>query len=257
MAKIKELLKDEFNQIVVEQEFYESILLKDYYITILLYLMKDINGLIFKGGTALQKTLLDYSRLSEDIDFTLEKDLSKIKKEIIKNIDNSEIFGKITKDKDVTMFTRLIVPYNTQLGFGNILIDLNERAELIKKPRKLEIKHFYPNIPKFDFLCLSPEEIIGEKIAIAISRNKPRDHFDTYQIIKHNLPINMNLVKAKCLKSGSDPSIIKMFNKAKKLHNKWNKDMIALIKEDITFQEVMQTLAKHFDLNNVKDKNKN
>ncbi len=45
-----------------------------------------------------------------------------------------------------------------------------------------------------------------------------------------------------------------MFNNAKKLHNKWNDDMTSLIREKITFQEVMQTLAKHFKLKEEKEK---
>jgi predicted nucleotidyltransferase component of viral defense system len=254
MVEIKELSKDEFNQIVVEQEFNRDLLLKDYYITMMLYFLKDINGLVFKGGTALQKTFLEYSRLSEDIDFTLKKDINIVKKEIIKILDKSKIFGKISKDKDVMMFTRLIVPYNTNLGKGEIFIDLNEKSKLLTKPENFDMKHFYSNIPKFDFLCLSQKEMVGEKVAAAIGRNKPRDHYDIYQIIKHKIPIDMKIVKEKCMKSGSDPSILKMFNKAKKLYKKWGSDIFPLIKEDIKFQEVMQTLAKYFNLKQEKDK---
>jgi isocitrate/isopropylmalate dehydrogenase len=41
LSTIKELLEDEFNQIVVEQEFNREILIKDYYITIMLFLMNN------------------------------------------------------------------------------------------------------------------------------------------------------------------------------------------------------------------------
>ncbi len=37
---------------------------KDYYVTLLLYLLRNVEGLHFKGGSALQKIFLDYSRLS-------------------------------------------------------------------------------------------------------------------------------------------------------------------------------------------------
>ena len=49
-------------------------------------------------------------------------------------------------------------------------------------------------------------------------------------------------------------SIIKMFNKAQILKNKWAEDMDSLISEPITFQEVMKFLAKHFNLKEEKDK---
>ena len=44
-----------------------------------------------------------------------------------------------------------------------------------------------------------------------------------------------------------------MFNKAKKLKNRWDQDMIALLSEQITFQEVITTLAKHFNLKEEKE----
>ena len=52
---------------------------KDYYLTLILYLIKDVNGIYFKGGTALNKIFLNHARLSEDIDFTLTINEKKIK----------------------------------------------------------------------------------------------------------------------------------------------------------------------------------
>ncbi len=118
---------------------------------------------------------------------------------------------------------------------------------------KLNLNHFYPNLPKYSFRCLNKKEMIAEKVAAAIGRNKPRDHYDIYQIIKHKLSIDMNLVMRKCKQSNQDPSIIKMFNKAKKLHKKWDQDMIPLLKDEISFREVMQTLAKYFNLKQEKE----
>ena len=149
MAEIKELTNDEFNIIAAEHGFAPEMLVKDYYITILLYLLRNTEGVYFKGGTALQKTILDYTRLSEDIDFTLERELKSVKSEIINAVNSSEIFGKIMQEKDVEGFTRLIVPYETNLGKSAVFIDLNERSKLLMKSENKEIKHFYPNIPKF------------------------------------------------------------------------------------------------------------
>ncbi|MBU1030472.1 MAG: nucleotidyl transferase AbiEii/AbiGii toxin family protein [Nanoarchaeota archaeon] len=254
MVVKKELSINELKLVLAEKKFQEDLLVKDYYLTDILYLIKDLKGVYFKGGTALQKTILEYSRLSEDIDFTIDRDLESVKKEIIAIIDESKLFGKITKDKDVDGFVRLVVPYKSILGDDQIFIDLNERGKLLTKPELLEMSHFYPNIPKFRFPCLSKKEMIAEKVVAAIGRNKPRDHYDIYQIIKHKQFIDMDLVKKKCEFTANDPSILKMFNKAKKLHNKWNSDMIPLLVEEVSFQEVMQTLAKHFNLKTEKEK---
>ncbi len=140
------------------------------------------------------------------------------------------------------------------LGKGIVLIDLNERAKLLTEPKKYQLKHFYPNIPQFDFTCLSQKEMIAEKVSAAIGRNKPRDHYDIYQIIKRKLPINMELVRKKCILSGTDPSILKMFHNANTIYNRWNQDLAPLLAEDISFQEVMQYLSKHFNLKEEKEK---
>jgi len=206
----------------------------------------------------LQKIFLNYSRLSEDIDFTLTRNLKETRQEIIKKLNESKLFGKIKPDKDVKGFVRLVIPYT---GFskekGSISIDLNERAKLLRKTENSKIKHLYENIPKFSFNTLSKEEMIAEKVAAAIARNKPRDHFDIYRIIKQKLPINLKLVKEKCKQSNIEFNITRMFSKAKKLNKRWNEDMIPLLSEEISFQEVIQTLAKHFNLKQEKEKLKN
>jgi predicted nucleotidyltransferase component of viral defense system len=249
----KQLTEDELNLIVVEKKFQRELIVKDYYITILLYLMKDIEGLYFKGGTALQLTLLEHARISEDIDFTLTRDLKDVRKDIEKIINYSKMFGKITQDKDVDGFIRLIVPYKSVLGDGQIFIDLNQRGKLFLEPELLEMKHFYPNIPTFKFPCLNRTEMIAEKVAASIGRNKPRDHYDIYQLIKHKVKFDMNLVEKKCKQSGDECSILKMFNRAKKLHKRWNEDMIPLLVEEVSFEEVMKTISKHFKLKEEKD----
>lgn len=258
MDKIKRISHEQLKEIVADKRFDFDLMLKDYYVTIILYLLKDIEGLYFKGGTALQKILLDHSRLSEDIDFTVTGNIINIKEEITDILNKSGLFGKITKDKDVEGFIRLIVHYK---GFNNkdetVFIDLNKRAKLLLKPEKHEIKHFYKgNIPPFSVFTLAKEEIIAEKMAAAIRRNKPRDHFDLYKIIKANIPINLKLVRKKCKDSGIEFDIIKIFNNAKKLKNRWDEDMLPLISEDISFKEVMTTLSKHFRLKEEKERRK-
>lgn len=254
MDEIKEIRKKDFEEIIAQKGFEEQLTVKDYYITILLYLLKDIKGIYFKGGTAINKTILDQSRISEDIDFTLDQPLDEVKREIIRLINDSKIFGVIRTDKNVDKFVRLIVPYDAPLGKGEIFIDLNERGKLVTKPEILKITHFYPNIPKFSMPCLSKEEMIAEKIAATIGRNKPRDHYDLYQILKRDIPINLKLVEKKCKQSGDEFSIIRMFNNAQKLHKRWKEDLEPLLIEEVTFKEVMKTLTKHFQLKYEKEK---
>ena len=71
MAKIKTTSYDKIKLIAAEHSFDIDLTLKDYYVTSVLYLLKNVQGIYFKGGTALQKIFLNYSRLSEDADYTV------------------------------------------------------------------------------------------------------------------------------------------------------------------------------------------
>ncbi len=259
MVEIKKISEDRIIEVMSIYKFNKLLLVKDYYVTIILFLIKDIEGIYFKGGTALQKIFLDYSRLSEDVDYTVTGDIIKIKKQIKEILVKSGFFDKVTKDKDVSGFVRLIAHYkNFKEKDDFVFIDLNKKAKLFTKPEIHKINHFYDEeIPQFSVSTLSKEEMFAEKMAATIGRNKPRDHFDIYQIIKKGYKINQDIVKEKCRLAGNDPSITKMFNKAKKLYKRWNEDMLPLISEEITFNEVIKPLAEHFNLKEEKEKLKN
>ncbi len=52
--------------------FYAPLVEKDYYLTLLLSRIHELStGLIFKGGTCLNKIYYSYYRLSEDLDFSM------------------------------------------------------------------------------------------------------------------------------------------------------------------------------------------
>lgn len=254
MAEIKTIHALEFGEIKVRYPFREDLLLKDYYLTRILYALRDVKGIYFKGGTALNKIFLNHSRLSEDLDFTLTRNEKEVKEEIISILEKCDFFKGIRKGRDFDNFTRIIVECETELGKSDILIDLNQRAKLFLPSESNEIKHFYyPFVPKFSIKTIAKEEMVAEKLRATIARNKPRDHFDVYQIIKEGIPINLELVKRKCKDSNDEFSVIKMFNKAKTLKNRWDKDMNPLIKEPIHFHEVIKFLAKHFKLKEEKE----
>jgi len=142
-----------------EKGFNIQFIEKDYLITQLLFLIKDVPNIYFKGGTALNKLFLNQARLSEDVDFTLTGNLEKVEQEI-KNKLKGTFFDKITYDKKVDQFTRLIIHYKLFHDNGTIFIDLNERAKLLEKPETHEIKHFYSNvIPSFSLNTLSKNEL--------------------------------------------------------------------------------------------------
>lgn len=257
MVQEEKVNKQYIAELTGKTNFSQTLLTKDYTITRMLYALKDVKNIYFKGGTALQKIFLNHSRLSEDIDFTVTSDVKEKEKEIKQLLKDQKFIKEITKDKSVDKFIRMVISYDDFFGEPEtIFIDLNERGKLLTKPEVNAITHFYPDIPSFSFPTLSKEEMIAEKVAAAIGRNKPRDHYDIYLILKRQLPINMKLVEEKCKQSGDEFSIISMFNKANKLKNRWDQDMIPLLPKPESFANVMQTLAKHFKLKYEKEKMK-
>ena len=255
MVEIKRIPAIEFEVILGKTNFLREKLIKDYYLTLILYLIKDIKGIYFKGGTALNKIFLNHARLSEDLDFSLTRNEKEVKNEISKILIDSGFIKEIIEGKNVDGFLRMILKCQSELGESEIFIDLNQRGKLSLKPEEHEINHFYhPFIPVFRIKTLARDELIAEKVAATIGRNKPRDHFDVYKIIHANIPIKIELIKKKCHKSGYDFSIIKMFNKAQTLKNRWDKDMVSLILEPISFYEIIKSLAKHFNLKEEKEK---
>jgi len=244
---VEHLMLDELRIIASEKGFNLSMLEKDYLITYLLYLIRDVKGIFFKGGTALNKIFLDYERLSEDIDFTLTGKLKDVEKEV-KNKLKGTIFGKISHGKRTDLFVRLIIHYKLFHEKGTIFIDLNEKANLELKSQKFEIPNFYSeHIPKFEVNCLHKYEMIAEKVMAACDRHKPRDYFDLYWIIKKKLPVSISLIKKKFKnnKKTFTPDLI--FKKTDKVFSKWNDDLSALTKSKLSFYDTMKTLKDFFE----------
>src|SRR3989344_1568989 len=255
MDEIKTITEAEFNYIVARTKFGREKFVKDYYLTLILYLIRNVECIYFKGGTALNKIFLNHARLSEDLDFSLTRNQKDVKKDILEILSSLKFVKDITDGKDVEGFLRMIIKCKSQLGESEIFIDLNQRAKLSLPSETHKINHFYASfIPEFSIKTVAKEEIIAEKIAATIGRNKPRDHYDVYMILKKGIPINMDLAKKKCQESGDEFSIIKMFNKAQTLKNRWDKDMLSLISESISFQEVIKFLSNHFKLKEEKAK---
>jgi len=242
-----------------ELGFKEIFLEKDYYLTVLLFLIKDIKGLYFKGGTAINKILLDHPRLSEDIDFTCIRDVKELGKEIIEAISKEKMFKKIEKGKDVQGFVRYLIYYN---GFFEkesfIYIDLNQRGKILLEPEKKKFIHFYKEIiPEFQISILNEKELIAEKICAAITRNAPRDYYDLYNLIKSKHDIDLKVVRQKFKIDKKEFKTEMIFKAATKIYNKWETDLWPLTKTKPSYKEVINVLAKYFKYNQIKNSKKN
>ncbi len=237
---------DELKIIAGEKGFDIVLLEKDYLLTQLLYLIRDVKNIYFKGGTALNKIFLAHQRLSEDIDFTITSNINEVEQEIRETLKGT-MFDKVTHDKKVDQFVRLVVHYKLFHEEGTIFIDLNHRAILLLKPKKLAMPHFYrEHIPTFEINSLHKNEMIAEKVMAVCQRYKPRDYLGLYYIIKKGIPISMSLVRKKFKQNRQSFSKKMIFKNSNRIFNEWNGDISKFTKEKPSFEEVMQTLKAFF-----------
>src|SRR3989344_3869360 len=158
----------------IEKNYFQDLILS--------YLYKKTNKLIFKGGTALYK-LYNLSRFSEDLDFS-----------VIEPIDVEKLIKETINDKELFKIKSIKTSYNTVLvklsckGLitkQNFLkIDINLKNSVLKG---FDIKSYisdYADINPFFLRSLKPEEIISEKIHALLSREKPRDLYDLFFLLR-------------------------------------------------------------------------
>ncbi|MGQ4914457.1 MAG: nucleotidyl transferase AbiEii/AbiGii toxin family protein [Candidatus Asgardarchaeia archaeon] len=147
---------------------------------------KITRGLIFKGGTCLWK-IFRGKRFSEDLDFESEKVINPIGQltALIRDFgfDVMTIKEKITER---SLYSRLEVSSKI-LGRVPVAIEITFGRK--RKWQEIEYISPYPIIPRFDILVLSKEIIALDKLDAIINRNKARDVYDLFMLLKEGVTV--------------------------------------------------------------------
>lgn len=166
---------------------------KDYFQDLLLFhICKKTNLLVFKGGTCLYK-LYALPRFSEDLDFTLagKTDAEAIIREIA-----GSLGAKITDVKK--MNNSLII----KLAFEGILTARNTvriDISLTNAVFGYDVKNYvspYIDINPFSLRTLGLKEILAEKIHAILAREKARDLYDLFFLLRF-VDADMELINKK------------------------------------------------------------
>jgi len=173
---------------------------------------------VLKGGTALNLFILDFPRVSIDLDldyirFRSKTDMFKDRKSItseIQKIFNSEY--EIEISKNVHALVQFAFHYNTASRSKDMLkLEINylRRLPLLTA----QIRGFKQLDWDLNFLCLHIQELIASKTIAFLSRYTPRDLFDVYQMAISPLSINDKLFRSILLFYGivTDISIFELF----------------------------------------------
>ena len=159
------------------------------------------DAFVLKGGTALNLFILDFPRISFDVDLNYIRSISKTemlkdRKSItleIQRIFHSEYEIEITKE--VHALTQFSFHYQTMSGSSDMLkLEINYLVRVpILAPQIRSFKHFDWNV---EYLCVDSQELLASKIVALLSRYTPRDLFDVYQMIISPLNIDSKLFRS-------------------------------------------------------------
>ena len=223
----------------------------DYLITIILFLLSKYDNLVFKGGTALSKAY-NLDRFSNDLDFNIinQFNLNDNPLSLADEIKQFGINAEIKQIKGVGNSLRSIIRIEGPLYQGainskcSVILDFSFRERLMLPAQLKKINHQINEIPIFDINVMDIREIFAEKIRAVLTRNKARDLYDLYYLIKQNITINLEIINEK-LEYYHKSFSFKEFKEAVNIKEKiWNNELKLLLKNVPDFDIVKKELLE-------------
>jgi len=221
---------------------------KDYFQNILLFIIYKNFGseIIFKGGTALSKCY-GLNRFSEDLDFTCKNEFDfKIIQEGLKRFNLDFEIEKEEFERSKSYILKIKGPLfnGTKNSRCKLILDFSFREEVLTQPKIKNLGRFLEEIPSFDVLVMSQEEILAEKIRAILTRNKARDVYDLYFLIESKTELNTELVNNKLnyYKTRFDKEDFIRSVKNKK--DIWKSELSGLIENVPDFNFVLKDILK-------------
>lgn len=211
-----------------ESEVDISILERDYVISWVLKGIYDSpvlrDGLVFKGGTALRKVYVSNYRFSEDLDFTTIKPLDSLSESLIsENLKTtcSEVYRQSGIELVLADFKQTRDEFGEEAFLGKIQyvgprghragnpprvkLDITFYEKVILPPNKLPLIHSYSDSDdcRTTVAAYKLEEIAAEKLRSILQRQRSRDIYDLWSLLKFHagkldLPVVKGVFKKKC-----------------------------------------------------------
>lgn len=205
---------------------------------------------VFKGGTALQKAY-GLNRFSIDLDFTcddwniLDNLIKKLNDEITRFGYQSE-FRKVEELTGITYVFKIKGPLydGTEKSISSLYIELSLREKVLLDAEALEIVPVYPDIQPYILAVMNMKEIMAEKVRAILSRNKPRDVFDLWFLIKKGITLDENIINQKlayCKMKFDREKFIESLTEKKA---RWMQEMGTLLSEVPDFDKIVAEISK-------------
>lgn len=265
--------RSELQRLAHRLKMNELVLEKDYILTWILLGIANSDMyplLAFKGGTALKKTYFPDYRYSEDIDFTVTKEMSE--ESLLSGL--QQVLDTLSKDtgfqfavspekierhhNSLTAYVSFVGPLQAKLGSRSIKVDFTLSEKLIFPVEPHAIQCDYSDAAPRKIFTYSLEEIMVEKLCAIIGRTEPRDVYDIDFLFDQNLDFLAipNALIEKAGFKGIDPNQLMQSLEKKKpiLERMWKSRLGHQVKDLPHLDEVLRSLhrnlKKHIDLGN-------
>lgn len=210
---------------------------RDYLLEHMLYSTSGFRRfLVFKGGSALYK-FYNLNRFSEDLDFDIvgrRFDPSALVKHVLRNLERVGIARATSEEEEHRneiniRFTVTGPLYDgSRASLSRIALNFSKRERPTSASEML-LAASYPEIPSFELFVLGAGEIAAEKIRAIMTREKPRDVYDLWFLIKRGAEVDRSLVNRKLKIYGLEFHPKTFREKLRQKHKMWDRDLKDLI----------------------------
>jgi predicted nucleotidyltransferase component of viral defense system len=214
--------------------------------------------IVLKGGTAIRKVYIDGYRFSDDLDFTMSKDIPTEKLRYLISQATSAV-----KDESGIMFSNEIrfeeningyearVQFNifgTRTNPMNIKLDITkpDMEKIIITPEIKKVIHPYSDKLSCELRVYSFDELVAEKIRSLFQRTRPRDLYDVWFLQdKADISKILPLFLKKCQFIKLVPDIEKIESRKDDFLNAWNNSLRHQMKTLPNFNEVFLSVISN------------
>lgn len=243
LGKMKDLLG--FNLGQIEKDYLQSLFL--------LFLSRNTeNDLVFKGGTALQKCY-GLNRFSEDLDFTLvkETDLDKI---IKKTSENLKAFGfeaeyaefKSRSSKNYKLRIKGPLFDGTERSISSLRIEISLRNDLVLEPDLKEIIPVYADTQPIFISVMNIQEILAEKVRTLLQRQKARDVYDLWFLLRKGAKLDYELIGKKAELLNLKFDTVFFLKRISEIEKVWQTELSGYVTTVPDFNKVINEIKSYF-----------
>lgn len=212
--------------------------------------------LVLKGGTGIRKSYLRDYRFSDDLDFTMIREVDeefakgslleaveKTKEESGIRFEGNTVLKENINGFEGMVYFRLLRVTGSPIG---IKLDFtkSDMEEVLLPPLKRRIIHPYSDGCRFEVKVYTIEEIIGEKIRSLFERTRPRDLYDVWYFRdKVNFSDVLKIFLKKCKFKGMKPELASFIERRDDFQNSWKNSLEHQLKNLPDFDDIYENVS--------------